>query len=112
MDVTTSYSTGFVPGAGPVGGPDTGFATFTNNGTTVFVGNIVLDGTSPGEGHLNTSLAVTLNPGDSKILTLSDESSNQGGWNNPGGGNPNDGIEVSFSGTVGGVGAVDLSVFD
>ena len=112
LDVTTSYSGGFVPDAGPVGSPDTGFATFTNNGTTVFVGNLVLDGTSPGQGHLNTTLAVTLNPGDSKTLTLSDESSNQGGWNNPGGGNPDNGIEISFVGTVGGTELVNLSVFD
>jgi len=111
LDVTTAYTVGFVPDKGPVGSPDTGFVTFTNSGTTVFVGNIVLDGTSPAQGHLNTTLAVTLSPGDSKKLTLSDESSNQGGWNKVGG-NPDNGIEMDFNGTVGGVEAVALSVFD
>ena len=113
LDVTTGYS--FAPvsrDAGPDGGPDTGFATFTNNGTTVFSGDLALDGTSPGQGHLNTTLAVTLNPGDSKTLTLSSESSNQGGWNKVGGGIPDNGIQISLVGTVGGVELVNLSVFD
>jgi hypothetical protein len=60
---------------------------------------------------LNTTLSVTLAPGQSKILTLSDESSNQGGWNNPGSGADN-GIQASFVGLINGSEAVNLSVYD
>jgi hypothetical protein len=81
--------------------PDTGFVTFTNIGPSTFTGSLILDRTSPGQGHLNTTLAVILAPGASKVLTLSNESSNQGGWN---GGSPNIGMSVEASGTFSGVG--------
>jgi hypothetical protein len=111
LDVTTGYAAGFPPDAGPVGAPDTGFAIFTNNGSSIFSGNLILDGTSPGQGHANTTLAVTLNPGQSKTLSLSDESSNQGGFNKVPG-NPDNGIEMEIIGLINGVEAVNLSVFD
>jgi hypothetical protein len=114
LDVTTTYG---APGqnigqdAGPGGAPDTSFVDFTNNGASTFTGNVILDGTSPGQGHLNTTLGVTLAPGQSKRLTLSNEASNQGGWNKVAG-NPDNGIQIEFVGLINGVEAVNLSVFD
>jgi PEP-CTERM motif-containing protein len=93
LDITTTYEAGGSGDAGPTGNPDTSVATFTNNGLTTFTGNISLDGTSPNEGHLNTTLAVTLTPGQSKRLTLSTEASNEGGYG------PN-GMQAAFVGVI------------
>jgi PEP-CTERM motif-containing protein len=111
LDVTAFYQFGGSPDAGPSGSPDTSEVTFTNNGTTTFSGNLILDGTSPGQGHLNTTLAVTLTPGQSKTLSLSNEASNQGGWNKVTG-QPDNGIQVELVGLINGSESVNLSVFD
>ena len=107
FDMTAAYGFGFPPDAGPTGAPDTGFVTFFNSGPSTFTGTLSLDGTSPGEGHLTTTLAVTMAPGASGVLTLSSESSNQGGWN---GGSPNIGISVEAAGTFSGIGGTDVPV--
>jgi hypothetical protein len=114
LDVTTHYQFSPVPrDAGPDGNPDTGSVTFTNNGTTTFTGDLSVDGTTPGAVHFNTTLAaITLAPGQSKTLTLNDESSNQGGYNSVGAGVPQNGALFSLVGVINGTEAVNLSVFD
>jgi hypothetical protein len=108
--MTAGYAFGVAPDAGPGAAPDTGFVQFTNVGPATFTGTLSLDGTSPGQGHLNTTLGITLAPGFSKVLTLSDESSNQGGWNKVGGGLPDLGIEVEAKGTFSAPGFFDVFV--
>jgi hypothetical protein len=99
-------------------GPDTSFFRITNNGASVFTGNI-------GEVAVNADTSVTrsftvpatLNPGDSIVLSTSEESSNFGGWNGPNTdiNNPQPGIQILMNGTVS-LGAntepVALSIFD
>ncbi len=119
IGITTSYANGNNGGlldAGPAGSPDTGFATFVNNGSSTFIGNLILDGTTPSAVHYNTTLAVTLAPGQSKVLSLNNESSNSGGFNpTAGAGSLDNGIQVELVGnmTLGvNTEAVNLSVYD
>jgi hypothetical protein len=106
FSMTASYDTP-TPDAGPVGAPDTSSVLFTNVGPATFTGTLSLDGTSPVEGHKTTTLAVVLAPGASKVLSLSEEASNQGGWN---AGPPNVGITVEANGTFSQAGATNVPV--
>lgn len=62
-------------------GPDTGFLTVTNNTGFAFTGTITLGGTSPVTGAVSDSWTSGLAAGSSVTLALSNESSNDGGFN-------------------------------
>ena len=97
--------------------PDTGFFRISNNGASTFTGTIGQVAVSSGGVDRSFTVPVTLNPGAGITLSTSEESSNFGGWNGPGGdlGNPQPGIKIVMSGTVS-LGPnsepVDLSIFD
>jgi PEP-CTERM motif len=91
MQITTSYSFSAPAGTYFVGyspSPDTSFITFTNTGTTTFVGTLADVAVSGMGAGADYSLAVsswTLTPGQSTVFGTSPESSNVGGFNGPGG---------------------------
>jgi PEP-CTERM motif len=97
--------------------PDTGFFRISNNGASKFTGTIGQVAVGSGGTDRSFTVPVTLNPGDGITLSTSEESSNFGGWNGPGGdlGNPQPGIKIVMSGIVS-LGPnsepVDLSIFD
>lgn len=116
LDVTTSYgfsyagpSATFLGGGGP--SPDTGFVTFTNSGTTTFVGDFgftALPG-SGGDESFNAT-AITLAPGQSVYEAIGNESSNVGGFNGPTGATQ-PGVIFNVTGLFGAT-AVALTVTD
>ena len=70
------------------GSPDTSFITFTNTGTTTFVGTLADVAVAGMGGGFDYSLSVsswTLTPGQSTVFGTSPELSNVGGLNGPGG---------------------------
>ena len=91
IGITTSYSYSPPPGTyfvGYGGSPDTSFITFTNTGTTTFVGTLADVAVAGMGGGFDYSLSVsswTLTPGQSTVFGTSPESSNVGGFNGPGG---------------------------
>lgn len=120
LDVTTFYQFG-VPSNLTfadfgTASPDTGYWTVTNNGSSTFSGSIGQVAVAAGffGGDYSYSHSVTLNPGDSVTFAVNSESSNQGGYNGPGG-SPQPGVQINLTGTItGGSGseAVSLSVYD
>jgi hypothetical protein len=61
--------------------PDTGFAEVTNNGSSTFMGRIIAVANSPSTPFKNVFKHIPLAPGASVSLNVSDEGSNQGGFN-------------------------------
>ncbi len=117
LRVTASYQFGTVGDllAGPGGAPDTSFANFFNAGTSTFTGTLSLSGFSPVLGALNVEYAGTFGAGNIGSLSLTNESSNYGGFNRNANTGVDDGILVRFVGTVtDGVNTenVDLQVYD
>jgi hypothetical protein len=80
--LTTSYAFAPInPTVGPDGNPDTGFLTVTNNSAFDFAAPIMMSGLS-GIGNLESQIFTGVIPsGGSIIMTLDNESSNQGGFN-------------------------------
>jgi len=98
LDVTAIYIFGSPSGTfkytvGPTGSPDTSFLIFTNNGASTFSGTFQLSAT----GWTTQSITGTLAPGEQAWLSLTNESSNYGGFN---GGSPQLGMLFDFSGTI------------
>jgi hypothetical protein len=114
LDVTTNYSFAPLPSTlnNVDGGPDTGYFTVTNNGTTTFTGTIgdvalAADGTDDSF----TSGALTLAPGQSVNIGIGpqngvDDSSNHGGFNGAAG------VTIQINGLINGTESVNLSVND
>ncbi len=107
LAVTTFYQSATPPGAftdmgGP--GPDTGFWSVKNNGTTSFSGTI--GQTAVAGFDFSYSHVVTLNPGDTVNFAVNGESSNVGQFNGLAG------VIISLNGLFDGVEAVALSVND
>ncbi|MEI6052840.1 MAG: hypothetical protein WCQ44_09080, partial [Opitutaceae bacterium] len=102
LKVVTSY-VGGGPGdlvAGPWGAPDTGSARFTNVGPSTLNGTFTLQGTSGNGGYYETKITRSVAPGAVLgSLSLTNESSNNGGFNKVAGG-PDRGIEIRFDGTA------------
>jgi hypothetical protein len=116
FDVTTTYQGGCGPGIdlGLCGGPDTGFLTLKNNGSTSFSGTITLSGVAPGQ-TINLVDVAGLGSGVQVVFGAGPESSNMGGFNKVGGGSPDNGLKLEINGTVtnGAITElVDLIVFD
>jgi len=117
LDITTSYGFGYGgPPATFLGGgaasPDTGFVTFTNSGTTTYVGQFSYTAISNFAGDLSfNSGPVTLLPGASAYEAIDSESSNVGGFNGPYNTVPQPGVIIDANGAFGGT-AVSLSVDD
>ncbi len=65
---------------GSAGGPDTGFITMTNAGTSTFSGQMGFTAVSGFGVDFSSSYTETLNPGDHVSLSINSESSNQGGY--------------------------------
>ena len=84
---------------GNCGGPDTGWLSITNTGPTSFVGSASLTGVAPGQ-TISLMLTGTLASGESWVFNAGPESSNQGGFNNPGGGAADLGLLFSMVGTI------------
>ena len=85
LDITTTYSGGYQgPSATFLGvdeaSPDTGYITFTNSGTTQFVGTVGDIAVAPGPTNYSKSFLVTLNAGASVAFSVNSESSNVGGF--------------------------------
>src|SRR5438552_1999118 len=82
LTITTQYGFSIPLGTlTPFGGPspDTGWVTFTNNGTTTFLGTLS-DIAVAGAGSSNfSSGSISLAPGASYAWAINDESSNRGG---------------------------------
>ena len=85
--------------AGPSGSPETGYARFSNGGTSTFAGTISMGGRAGVGGDYNTSYSNTWGNGNMGSLSLMYETSNMGGWNKVSGG-ADDGILLSAQGTV------------
>lgn len=91
FDVTTFYQFGGCNTAGTIcAGPDTGFLTVKNNGSSSFAGTITLSGHSQGSGGFCApggsafdSWTAGLAQGASVTLALSPDSSNCGGYTAP-----------------------------
>lgn len=84
IDVATHYSFSTPGGTynfADMGGPspDTGFAIFTNSGTSTFSGTIGLNSLSGFGTNYSYSHVVTLSPGQSAVFAVNSESSNVGG---------------------------------
>jgi len=92
---------------GPCGAPDTGYLTARNNGLSTFIGTMTLDNDG-GTDFPAVSFTGTLAPGTQKTFSLTNESSNYGGFGPLG-------VIFSMNGTVQlGVNseAVSLSIHD
>jgi hypothetical protein len=107
IDVTTHYSFSVPSGdyyfadfGGP--SPDTGFAIFTNSGTTTFDGSIGLTSESGSGPIYSYNHHVILAPGQTAVFAVNSESSNVGGFNNTSPGNPQDGVIMWMNGTFDG----------
>lgn len=116
IDVATHYSFSTPGGTynfADMGGPspDTGFAIFTNSGTSTFSGTIGLNSLSGFGTNYSYSHVVTLSPGQSAVFAVNSESSNVGGFNGPFGSTQN-GVEMYLNGSFDGDAPVLLSVFD
>jgi len=85
--------------AGPSGSPETGYARFSNGGTSTFAGTISMGGRAGVGGDYNTPYSNTWGNGNMGSLSLMYETSNMGGWNKVSGG-ADDGILLSAQGTV------------
>jgi len=117
LDVTTLYQYGAPANVlnGYSGGPDTGFFTIQNDGSSTFTGTIG-DIAHAGNGgdYSFTSAPLTLAPGQSATFGVNNESSNQGGYNGPTG-SAQPGVQIDISGSIA-LGAnsegVNLSVND
>lgn len=114
IDVTTNYAFG-CPVAlinGCSAGPDSGYFTVTNNGTTTFNGTVSDVAVSNFGGDFTyTTGALTLNPGDSLSIGIGSESSNVGGFNAPYG-TLQPGVQINLNGNFNGVENVILSLND
>ena len=116
IDVTTHYAFStpsgnynFADMGSP--SPDTGFAIFTNSGTSTFSGTIGLNTISGFGTDFSYSHVLTLSPGQSAVFAVNSESSNFGGYNGPYLGSQN-GVEMYLNGSFDGDAPVLLSVFD
>ena len=116
LRVTTLYEYGVSDHvAGPSGSPETGFARFTNVGISTLSGTFTLRGTAPNGGYHETTYVGSIAPNASLgSLSISYESSNDGGYNKVAG-QQDRGIEIRFDGTatVGSISSeLHLEVFD
>lgn len=116
IDVTTHYAFSTPSGTynfADMGGPspDTGFAIFTNSGTSTFSGTIGLNAVAGGGFNYSYAHVLTLAPGQSAVFAVNSESSNVGGFNGPTGSTQN-GVEMYLNGSFDGDAPVLLSVFD
>ena len=116
IDVATHYSFSTPSGTynfADMGGPspDTGFAIFTNSGTSTFSGTVGLNSVAGGGFNYSYAHVLTLTPGQSAVFAVNSESSNVGGFNGPTGSTQN-GVEMYLNGSFDGDAPVLLSVFD
>lgn len=110
---TANYTAGCGSGTvttGICGGPDTGWLSIKNDGSTAFTGTATLTGVAPAQ-TISLSLTGTLAPGETWVFNAGPESSNQGGFNKQGGALPDLGLLFSMSGTLDG-GAFSNSIDD
>ena len=102
LDLETFYQTGAPSDrvAGPSGNPDTGFARFTNSGTSTFTGVFSLSGVDAGGNSYNTTFNATIGAGATfGSMSITNESSNNGGFNKVSG-QADLGVLIRFVGTV------------
>jgi len=97
--------------AGSCGGPDTGYLSITNTGSSAFVGTATLTGVSGSGPSNDISLLFTgtLGAGATWIFGAGPESSNVGGFNKTAG--ADDGLLFSMSGLFGAV-SFSNSIYD
>ena len=107
---TATYDWNCGPGIdiGQCGGPDTGFLSIKNTGSSAFVGTASLTGVAPGQ-TINLSITGTLAAGATWTFGAGPESSNVGGFNKTAG--ADNGLLFSMSGTLDG-GSFSNSIFD
>jgi hypothetical protein len=107
---TTTYEYNCGPGIdiGVCGGPDTGFLSITNTGSSAFVGTATLSGVAPGQ-TIGLSITGTLAAGATWTFGAGPESSNVGGFNKTAG--ADNGLLFSMSGTLDG-GSFANSIYD
>lgn len=117
LKVVTFYQFG-APGdlvAGPAGQPDTSFVRFINVGPSTLVGTFKVRGTSANGQYWETSIVRTVAPGATMgSLSLTNESSNFGGFNKVPG-TVDNGMQILFDGTAslnGNSQALALAIFD